>query len=240
MKVDKSSWLYSSLKWAYQPIKAVKSLSQDLSYIPRRDKLIKHFAEAEFAGLHIGCGPFHLDNWINTDLPPNPCMDFPLDISRPLPFRDRYFHVIYGQEVIEHIPLNEGRNFLREAWRVLRPGGVIRLTTPDLKNICRIYLRQNPKVSPDKFGTVWLEGEFSEEIWINALFRAWGHQFLYSFDSLEKEMKAAGFCSITEVQPQVTQSRFSELNNLETRYGDRPPEWVFESSFIVEASKPDC
>ena len=48
--------------------------------------------------------------------------------------------VIVGQEeVIEHVTEPQGRAFLREAHRALKPGGTLRLTTPDLAAICRLY-----------------------------------------------------------------------------------------------------
>lgn len=236
--IDKNSYWYRALKWAYQPIKFLKAMVRRLWYIPRRQALIRKFAAHDFAGLHIGCGPFRFEGWMNTDLPPNSSMDFPLDISRPLPLPDHYFHALYASEVIEHIPLDESRTFLQEAFRVLRPGGVFRLTTPDIENLCRIFLHQHAQITPAEFGPTWLEGEFSEEIWLNAMFRAWGHQFIYSFASLQKEMEAAGFSKIIRVKPQLTESSLPQLNNLEIRYGENPPGWRFEDSMLVEAYKP--
>lgn len=238
MKLNKKSWLYLTLRWLYQPIKAAQAVIRRIAYIPQRLLLVQKYANAEFVGLHLGCGSFYLDGWINTDLPPNPQMDFPLDITFPLPFVDNYFNVMYASEVIEHIKLEELRVFLGQAFRVLRPGGVLRLTTPDLEKVCSIYLYQNPKVKPTEFGTVWLDGEFSDDIWINAQFRYWGHQFLYSFKQLKKELEEAGFDNIIRVQPMITNSCFEQLNNLEIRYGDNQPSWIFESTFILEASKP--
>ena len=239
MAIDRKSRLYQTLKWAYQPLKATGSVIRDLTYGPKRSALVKQYHHSDFAGLHIGCGPFHMTGWMNTDLPPNSHMDFPLDISRPLPFPDNYFHAIYGAEVIEHIPLAEGRLFFQEARRILRPGGVLRLTTPDLENICRIFLHQNPQADPAKFGTVWIDGEFSDEIWINAMFHFWGHQFLYNFAALERELETAEFTGIIRCQPLESQSAYAQLQGLETRYGENAPAWRFEHVLVVEATKPD-
>ncbi|MBI2218555.1 MAG: glycosyltransferase [Candidatus Rokubacteria bacterium] len=46
-----------------------------------------------------------------------------------LPFRDETFDAVVNSEVIEHVP--DTPDILREAWRVLRPGGILVLGTPD-------------------------------------------------------------------------------------------------------------
>ena len=46
-----------------------------------------------------------------------------------LPFLDGSFAAVINSEVIEHVP--DSPEILREMWRVLRPGGVLVLGTPD-------------------------------------------------------------------------------------------------------------
>ncbi len=47
-----------------------------------------------------------------------------------LPFRDAVFDVVFGIDVIEHVPDEE--RLINEALRVLRPGGRLILTTPNV------------------------------------------------------------------------------------------------------------
>lgn len=239
IKINKKSKIYRSLRWLIQPLKNIKALYQELSYLPRRKiKLLEYKEPQEFTGLTIGCGPFPLPGWINTDLLGNPNIDFPLDISSPLPLPDNFFDVIYGAEVIEHIDLAEARLFLREAQRILKPGGVMRLTTPDLTEVCRVFLGLKDDVSVEDFGTVWLEGEFSKEIWINSQFRAWGHKHLWTFESLSDELSKAGFSQSQRCEPQKTKSDKPQLNNLDNRYGKDAPAWIFGANLLMEAQKP--
>lgn len=48
-----------------------------------------------------------------------------------LPFPDHHFEVVIAFEVIEHLERQDQERFLREVQRVLRPGGLFALSTPD-------------------------------------------------------------------------------------------------------------
>ncbi len=53
------------------------------------------------------------------------------DLEKGLPFEDNYFDVIYAAELIEH--LYNPDFFLEECYRVLRPGGTVIISTPNLQ-----------------------------------------------------------------------------------------------------------
>lgn len=63
-----------------------------------------------------------------------------VDLLRRLPFEDRSLAVIVAFHVLEHLDIHEARRFLVECLRVLRPGGVLRVSTPDFAAHLRIYL----------------------------------------------------------------------------------------------------
>jgi SAM-dependent methyltransferase len=50
--------------------------------------------------------------------------------------------VVYQSNVLEHIRRSEALPFVRECYRVLKNGGIIRIATPDLEQICRLYLKK--------------------------------------------------------------------------------------------------
>ncbi|NJM87247.1 MAG: methyltransferase domain-containing protein [Hydrococcus sp. RU_2_2] len=237
--MNRNSSLYRTLRWMYQPIKASKKLYQEITYIPRRQAILaRHQGDRSFVGLQIGCGSFHLPEWINTDMQGTPDIDFPIDITRKLPLPDNFLDAMYGSEVIEHIELTQARLFLAEALRILKPGGVIRLTTPDLSNVCRVFLGLKEKVNVEEFREVWLDGEFSKEIWINSQFRAWGHQHLWTYESFADELSKAGFCHIQRCEPLQTKSNKPQLENIDYRWQGKTLPFEFACALIVEASKP--
>ncbi len=65
--------------------------------------------------------------------PEVPLLNF--DLGQGLPFQPATFDVILASEVIEH--LTDPALFLAESYRVLAPGGVLLLTTPNLWDIRR-------------------------------------------------------------------------------------------------------
>jgi ubiquinone/menaquinone biosynthesis C-methylase UbiE len=52
------------------------------------------------------------------------------DIEKGIPFKDEFFDMVYSAEVIEHILNPDG--MLQECNRVLKPGGYVLITTPNL------------------------------------------------------------------------------------------------------------
>lgn len=58
------------------------------------------------------------------------------DVSFVVPFADNSFDVVLLSELIEHIP--NGRPLVYEACRVLRPGGRVIVTTPNMWDIRRV------------------------------------------------------------------------------------------------------
>ncbi len=63
------------------------------------------------------------------------------DLRERFPFEDASFDVVYHSHVLEHFTPEEGENFTREAVRVLKPGGWIRIAVPDLERIASLYLQ---------------------------------------------------------------------------------------------------
>jgi SAM-dependent methyltransferase len=69
--------------------------------------------------------------------------------SDPFPFPDKSFDVVLAAEIFEHLPFNP-YHMLREAFRVLRPGGQLLLSTPNLPKLDNwIRLALGRSIHPD-------------------------------------------------------------------------------------------
>ena len=66
-----------------------------------------------------------------------------LDIRRGLPFADSSASVVYSSHMIEHLFRDEAGAFLRDALRVLVPGGICRVIVPDMRSMVQWYVERN-------------------------------------------------------------------------------------------------
>jgi SAM-dependent methyltransferase len=62
------------------------------------------------------------------------------NLAKGIPFPDASVDVVYHSHLLEHLDREVAELFVREVWRVLKPGGVQRIAVPDLERLCRDYL----------------------------------------------------------------------------------------------------
>jgi predicted SAM-dependent methyltransferase len=72
------------------------------------------------------------------------------DIRRPLGFPAASFDAVYANHVLEHLTPEEGRKFVGEIHRVLKPGGICRVVVPDLETTCIEYLKALNEAAGDR------------------------------------------------------------------------------------------
>lgn len=92
--------------------------------------------------VNVACGLSFLDGWLNFDYEPANASVTRANLLGRLPLSDEVADVVYSSHFLEHIPRTRVAGFLGECFRVLKPGGRIRLVLPDLDEICREYLLQ--------------------------------------------------------------------------------------------------
>ncbi|MDR1936768.1 MAG: glycosyltransferase, partial [Candidatus Accumulibacter sp.] len=173
--------------------------------------------------LHLGAGTRKLPGFINIDIESG--ADMQLDLTQPLPWEERSIAGIFSEHFIEHISQADAIGLLRECRRVLAPGGVVRIATPDLSEMVRDYTEQRISPTWEKFGLTWTANRCER---FNIGMRWWGHQWIYDEEELTRLARMVG------LEPRgryaIGESDLPVFRNLEYREGSR---------LILEFAKPD-
>ena len=100
--------------------------------------------------LHIG-GKEVREGWRIFNVVPAPGVDYVGHCSDMSALADGSCREVYASHVLEHLGYDgELQRALREIGRVLEPGGLVRISVPDLEILCRFFL--DPRLSvPDRF-----------------------------------------------------------------------------------------
>lgn len=183
------------------------------------------------------------------------------DLRRGIPFDNEIFHFIYCAQFIEHLRKKEVSPFLKECYRTLVTGGIIRVVTPDLERMVLNYLNALTKVKEQyNDGKLWnlydktLEkildqmvrdtsvGTFNQTFPMRIIesFILGGpdtkgerHKWLYDFYSLRRELEGVGFRQV--VRQKCGESRISVFAGyrLEKPQSDLP----IDNNLYIEAIK---
>jgi SAM-dependent methyltransferase len=100
--------------------------------------------------LNLGCGARYHPAWINVDVVPQGPDVIAHDLTKGIPLPNTSCDVVYHSNLLEHMRRADAQSLMAECYRVLRPGGVMRVAVPDLEQICHLYLKKlNAALSGD-------------------------------------------------------------------------------------------
>src|SRR5262249_18115380 len=153
--------------------------------------------------LHIGCGQRYLSGWINIDIHPAPLA---MNALWNLPFSDGSARYVFVSHMLEHLFYpHDAHKFLADVYRVLAPGGIVRIIVPDIAQCIEAYATDNQLFfeSRRKTWTWWPEKRTRLEDFLAyagaapepaSLFDA--HKFGYDFETLQRALTDAGFKNV--------------------------------------------
>lgn len=154
--------------------------------------------------LNLGGGSHRIAGAFNVDIDPR--ADAFVDIRSSLPFPDHSFRSIFCEEVLEHIDQDSGFAMLKECYRILQPGGILRISTPDLGYFASRVSREDTTGAD-----------------INLIFYGHGHRHIYSREALSDAMSGAGFDKVSFSKYKEGASLLGSLDSHADRF-DHPPE----------------
>jgi len=190
--------------------------------------------------LHLGCGRNILPGWLNSDYFPRSAAVLHLDARGRFPFAAGQFDYVYSEHMIEHIAYPEGAAMVQESFRVLKPGGKLRISTPDLAFL--LDLRRSDRSQLQNDYIQWATEKFvkgapyaDDTFVINNFVRRWGHLFIYDEKTLRAAFVSAGFAAV--VRCNLNESDDSALRNLENEKR-MPKGFLRLETMTIEGTKP--
>ena len=140
--------------------------------------------------LNLGCWHREIPGWIHVDLCDMPHIDFKTNINDLSMFEDNSVDLIYSSHSFEYFDVKEAPDVLKEWFRVLKPGGVLRLAVPDFDSLINLYTLTGDinKILGPLFGRMEIETKSSKTM----LF----HKTTYTLKSLKELLESNGFVNI--------------------------------------------
>ena len=197
-------------------------------------KISRYFKRNNIKKLQIGGGKHIKEGWLNGDILIG---DIYFNASNKFPIKSNSFDYIFAEQFLEHLNFKSGKFCLEECYRVLKPGGLLRIVTPDLKGLFKIYEDKNIVVKSEEVLERHRKNHNKDCLnlchFLNDNFRMWGHSFIYDIETLEKLFLSIGFQDIKHVK--FGTSEHPELNGLELH---ADTEWMKSAyQIIVEVKK---
>ena len=150
---------------------------------------------------HFGAGPIYQQGWINIDKSREHNQDLYGDLLQ-MHFDENHFDVIYLCHAYEHLDFpNDAVEALNRFYRWLKPGGILRISVPDLELAVNAYVTTGDLkflYSPDFKGYYHKDTKAER---LNFFIKAWEHCFCYDYETLSGMFADAGFENIQQKQP---------------------------------------
>ena len=137
------------------------------------------------------------------------------NLDRGLPLADGVADFVYSSHVLEHFYPDAAEHLIGEMFRVLKPGGVVRICVPDLEFAVSLYQKGEKQRALGFFFAADGLDTFAQ------------HLYMYDFEMLAERLRKSGFVSI--IRRQYREGVTPDLDKLD----NRPDETLY-----VEAQKP--
>lgn len=189
--------------------------------------------------INLGCGGYIFKEFINIDFYFEPGKDYGADLRYPLKIQDECVDGILCEHTMEHLTYSHNAELMKECYRILKPGGVIRIIVPDVSLFAKNYVEDNREWFA-KYEAVMLNNTTSEERnqrefhtpmqAISFVTQEYHHVACWDYETMKFYLEKSGFVNIEKVEHR--QGRKKEL------LFDTDEAGRIHVSLYVEATKP--
>lgn len=134
--------------------------------------------------LHLGCGKRFIPGFIHIDAVEFQHIDHVSSIDNLSFLPENSVELIYVCHVLEHFKRKTLASVLKEWWRVLKPGGILRISVPDFAALCKVY--QTYGRLDLVIGPLFGKQDYLYNI----------HYNVFDFATLEKSLLECGFANV--------------------------------------------
>jgi predicted SAM-dependent methyltransferase len=146
--------------------------------------------------INVGSSSVHIDGWLNADLRRDANSDtLKMDATAPCPFRSGSALAVNSEHFIEHIERELAPAYFAEVFRVLRPGGVVRTSTPSLRGICEAYMNGDV-AALEAHRAAGYTAATHADVLNNYVHMGGEHRYVYDEETLALVLEEAGFTQI--------------------------------------------
>ena len=217
-----------------QFVQAVKSEAQMQAarlraLTPANRRRVRALRHEQGLALNLGAGFHECDGWLPIDLMVQPPTGIRWDIRWGLPLERGSVRRIHCEHFFEHLRFpDEVMPALAECFRVLEPGGELRIIVPDAARYIRAYARHDTEFFAAMRELGGAEAPFETDIEIvNQAFRMGGdHLFAWDLPVMRRRLEQTGF------------EHVEETGYDPVRFIDQDADWRRRESLYVVAYKP--
>lgn len=163
--------------------------------------------------LNLGCGSNYVDGYINADFfyrfkiwkKYTKKLEWQLDLRYPLICDDCVFDGVYSEHTFEHLYPDEVQSLLKELYRVMKNGAILRITVPDLEKYVAFYNRDK-HIKQEVFREKYQTGCSA----IRNMTQNYFHVSAWDYEELKNLLKNIGYKEIEKMN--YAQTRDKQLN----------------------------
>ncbi len=120
--------MFEKIKYPRTFLRTSRSVEKDI------DQLLEELRAKTSVGLHLGCGPIYIPDLTNCDLH-NKKADMNVNATDLSQFESSSVDYIENNHTVEHLSFKDTETTIKEWARVLKPGGLLVLTCPDITKV---------------------------------------------------------------------------------------------------------
>lgn len=106
------------------------------------------------------------------------------DLTDKIPLTDNSIDIVFSSHFLEHLTKIKGEQFLNDIYRIMKPGGLVRILVPDLDLAIQKFNQGEINETLDLFFYTSEEADFS------------AHKYNYTFGSLKTKLEDIGFKNV--------------------------------------------